>query len=76
MFNVIKRGTRAGVLGASLLALLAGPTSASGAEVIVGRESLDGVGHCVHHLRLGSDRSEQPDRPIGRSPSPMNTTVT
>ena len=45
MFNVIKQGTRAGVLGACLLALLAGPTSASGAEVSVGRESLDGVAH-------------------------------
>ena len=45
MFNVIKRATRSGVLGAGLLALLAGPTSASGAEVSVGRESLDGVAH-------------------------------
>ena len=45
MFNGIKRATRAGVLGAGLLALLAGPTTASGAEVSVGRESLDGVAH-------------------------------
>jgi hypothetical protein len=45
MFNVIKRATRSGVLCASLLALLAGPTSASAAEVIVGRDSLDGIGH-------------------------------
>ena len=44
MFNVIKRATRSGVLGAGLLALLAAPTTASGAEVSVGRESLDGVG--------------------------------
>lgn len=45
MFNGIKRATRAGVLGAGLLALLAGPTTASGAHVSVGRESLDGVAH-------------------------------
>ena len=45
MFNVIKRATRSGVLGAGLLALLAAPTSANGAEVSVGRESLDGVAH-------------------------------
>src|SRR6188474_125319 len=45
MFHVVKRATRSSVLGACLLALLAGPTSASGAEVIVGRDSLDGVAH-------------------------------
>jgi hypothetical protein len=36
MFNVIKRATRSGVLGAGMLALLAAPTTASGAEVSVG----------------------------------------
>jgi len=45
MFHSIKRATRSGILGACLLALLAGPTAASAAEVIVGNDSLDGVDH-------------------------------
>jgi hypothetical protein len=45
MLNMVKRVTRSGVLGGCLLSVLAGPAAAaSGAEVIVGRESLDGVG--------------------------------
>lgn len=45
MLNMVKRVTRSGVLGACLLAVLAGPAAAGRAEVIVGRESLDGVNH-------------------------------
>jgi hypothetical protein len=45
MLNMVNRATRSGVLGACLLALVAGPTSASGAEVVVGRDSLDWVNH-------------------------------
>jgi|SoiMethySBSTD1v2_1073268.scaffolds.fasta_scaffold16389_1 hypothetical protein len=45
MFSLIKRATRSGALGGCLLALLAGPTAASGTEVVVGRDSLDGVAH-------------------------------
>ena len=45
MLNMVTRVTRSGVLGACLLVVLAGPTTARGAEIIVGRDTLDGVNH-------------------------------
>ena len=43
MFTIVRHAARSSVLVACLLAMSAGPTSASAAEVFVGRESLDGV---------------------------------
>jgi len=58
MLKLIKRLARSGALGACLLALLAFPTSASGAGVIVGRESLDGVGHDFNICSWGATFTE------------------
>jgi hypothetical protein len=45
MFTIVRHAARSSALVACLLGILAGPVSASAAEVVVGRESLDGVGH-------------------------------
>lgn len=45
MFTMARHAGRSGVLAACLLAMLAGPASAAGAEVVTGRDSLDGVDH-------------------------------
>lgn len=45
MFTIVRHAARSSALVACLLAMSAGPASASAAEVIVGRESLDGVTH-------------------------------
>lgn len=44
MFTIVRHAARSSALVACLLAMSAGPTFATEAEVFVGRESLDGVG--------------------------------
>lgn len=45
MLTIVRHAARSSALVACLLAMSAGPTFATGAEVIVGRASLDGVNH-------------------------------